>query len=213
MNADWKYQTDKVALVPYTRQLADLYDGLLGHLYLRTKEDGLLDTAFPGLPGINMDKFVSYLADPKVALQVYYIKGRERNSATMELLPVAPMTPVGYCFLYNINGDDGGRLAEFGFCFFREYWGRPEVHELGWQCLRYWCEEMKVDVLYGTTLKNNFLARNFSRKFGFEEIAVLPKFLRSVKGRKDARLVLLEREMFMARWRAREAREQERQAA
>lgn len=188
MSTDWKYQTNEVYLAPYTKALSDQYDGLLGHLYLRTKQDGLLSTAFPGLPQINFDKFVSYLSGPKVVLQIYYLKGD-------------PMLPVGYCYLYNIDGEPENRLAEFGFCFFREYWFPKITTPLGWLCIAYWLEEMKVDILYGATLTANRLARIYCRKFGFEELGDFPKFLRSAEGRVDATIVVLEKHKFMKLWR------------
>lgn len=202
MTDDWKYQTQRVYLAPYNEMLANSFDGLLAHLYLRTKQDGLLGTAFPGLPDLNHDKFVRYLSGPKVVLQIYYLKPTPREDSIhyLKTNKHAPMTPIGYCFLYNVDGEPGQRLAEFGFCFFKEYWGLKETHELGWQCIAYWFEALGVDVLYGATLVDNFLARNFSRKFGFEEIAVMPKFLRSTSGRTDARIVLLERDKFLKLW-------------
>lgn len=190
MSSAWKYQTERVSLIPYTAEVASSYDGLLGHLYLRTKQDGLLTTAFPGLPAINFDKFVSYLTGPKVVLQIYFMKHSRHEN----------MTPVGYCYLYNIDGDPGQRLAEFGFCFFKEYWGLRATHDLGWLCIAYWFESLEVDVLYGATLTSNRLARNYSRKFGFEELGDFPKFLRSATGRVDATIVVLERDKFLKLW-------------
>jgi RimJ/RimL family protein N-acetyltransferase len=186
---DWKYQTDKVYLAPYTAALANEYDGLLGHLYLRTKKDGLLSTAFPGLPEINFDKFVSYLSGGKVILQIYYLKTGET------------MTPIGYCYLYNVDGEPGDRLAEFGFCFFKEYWFARFTVPLGWLCIAYWFEELQVDLLYGATLTSNRLARMYCRRFGFEELGDFPKFLRCANGRQDGTIVVLEKHKFQILWR------------
>ncbi len=191
--AGWKYQTDQVYLAPYTEELAHNQDGLLGHLYLRTKQDGLLEVAFPGLPNLHMDKFVSYLTGPKVVLQIYYVK-----SGTA-------MTPVGYCYLYNVDGKERSRLAEFGFCFFREYWGQKAVTELGWLCIAYWFEALKVDILFGATRVDNRLASIFARKYGFEEEAVLRKFLNCGDHRCDARIMVCERDKFLKLWYERQA--------
>ena len=186
MIAGWKYQTEKTALVPYDKAWPAFPDGLLGHLYLRAKEDNLLATTFCGMPTPNFDSFVSYLSGKGVLVQIYCLQGED-----------GALTPAGFCFLHGVDGPDGARMAMFGFCFFREYWGRTEVRELVWACLAYWFEVIKVDVLYGITRLDNFLARNFSRNFGFREIAVLPKFLYSGGVRTDARLVLLERSSFI----------------
>lgn len=183
MIANWEYQTETTALIPYDKAWPVFPDGLLGHLYLRTREDGLLDQVFCGRATPDFDDFVSYLSSRKVVLQIYCLQRPE-------------LEPIGYCFINGADGEDGTRLAQFGFCFFREYWGRPELRDLVRLCLRYWFEVLKVDVLYGATLLENYLARNFARKFGFQEIATLPKFLYRAGGRADARLVLLLKEDF-----------------
>jgi RimJ/RimL family protein N-acetyltransferase len=179
----WKYQTESTALIPYNKAWPVFPDGLLGHLYLRSKQDNLIGTVF-NTKGMEFDAFVTYMASDKVIAQIYCLQEGDQ------------LTPIGYCFLHSVDGDDGCRLALFGFCFFREYWGRTMVRDLVWMCLDYWFHVLKVDVLYGITRKDNFLARNFSRNFGFKEIAVLPKFLYSGGVRVDARLVLLERNLF-----------------
>ena len=180
---NWEYQTDKVAVIPYPSW--PNRDGLLGHLYLRTKQDDLLDTVFCGMSGIDFDRFVTYLSRKDIPAQIYCLQEEGK-----------PFIPIGYCFLHSVDGADGARFAMFGFCFFKEYWGREELRDLVWLCLAYWFHAIKVDILYGITLKDNFLARNFSRIFGFEEEAVLRKFLYRQGKRTDARVVLLEKENF-----------------
>jgi RimJ/RimL family protein N-acetyltransferase len=181
---DWKYQTKEVAVIPYVSGSKGSPDGLLGHLYLRTKEDKLLETVWAGLPGINFDSFVRQLSSNNVALQIYYRQD-------------TPMTPMGYCFAYQIDGDPGARLAQFGFCFFREFWGNNLVRDCVWLCLAYWFQILDVDVLYGATEANNYYARNFSRHFGFNELGIAPKFLRTAHSRIDGRIVFLEKEKFL----------------
>jgi len=181
---DWEYQTDEVAVVPYVSGAANFPDGILGHLYLRTKEDGLLETVWAGLPGIQFDSFISQLSSNKVVLQIYYAFD-------------PPLTPVGYCFLYQVDGEPSQRLAQFGFCVFKNFWAKKQTRDCIWLCLAYWFEVMMVDILYGATEADNYLARNFSRHFGFKELCVAPKFLRSANGRKDGCIVFLEKERFL----------------
>lgn len=178
----WAYQTDKVMLVPYTKAWPVFPDGLLGHLYLRTKQDDRLDTIFD--TGIDFDGFVSYFAKKTTVMQVYALKQGET------------LTPAGYCWLDDVVGREGARRAMFGLCFFKEYRGLPEVADLGWLCLKYWFTELKVDVLFGVTMEGNLQAKNFARRFGFEEIAIAPKFLYRQGDLTGARLVLLNKEKF-----------------
>lgn len=185
MIEDWEYQTENTALIPYDRVWPVFPDGITGHLYLRTKSDNLLSTVFCGRTTPNFDDFVSFLSSSKVTTQIYCLQEDGK-----------PLEPIGYCFVHGADGEDGARMAQFGFCFFKEYWGRQELRDLVWLCLRYWFEVLKIEVLYGATLCDNFLARNFSRRFGFTEIAVLPKFLYRDGGRTDARLVYLEKGVF-----------------
>ncbi len=67
-------------------------------------------------------------------------------------------------------------MATFGFNFFKEYWGKEEIRDLVMLGLAYWFRELKVDVLHGITLEDNFLARNFSRRFGFLDVCVIQNF-------------------------------------
>lgn len=189
MIPNWTYQTEKVALIPYDRAWPIFPDGLLGHLYLRTKQDGLLDTVFCGCDPIDFDWVVGYLGSRKVTMQIYCLQEEGK-----------PPTPVGYCYVMGIGGRDGARKATFGFTFFKEYWGRPELRDLVTLGLAYWMKELKIDVLHGITLRDNFLARNFARKFGFSEVATIPKFLYRQGELTDARVVMLSREEFEPRW-------------
>lgn len=189
MLANWKYQTEKVALVPYDRAWPLFPDGLLGHLYLRTKQDGLLDTVFCGVETLDFDWVVGYLGSKSVTLQIYCLQEEAK-----------PLTPIGYCFVMGTSGKLGARRANFGFTFFKEYWGRTEVRDLVTLCLAYWMEVLKIDVLHGVTLADNFLSRNFSRNFGFEEVAIIPKFLYRQEELVGARIVMLDRATFEPRF-------------
>lgn len=194
MIANWAYQTKDVALIPYDRAWPIFPDGVLGHLYLRTKQDGLLDTVFCGHDPVDFDWFVGYLGSKAATMQVYCLQEEGQ-----------PLTPIGYCWIIQPGGKDGAREAKFGFTFFKEYWGRRELRDLVMLGIGYWMNTLKIDVLHGFTLKDNHLARNFSRRFGFKEVGILPKFLYRQGELTDATVVMLDRETFeprMEQWRA-----------
>jgi RimJ/RimL family protein N-acetyltransferase len=193
---DWPYQTDKVALIPYDKAWPVFPDGVLGHLYLRTKQDRLAETVFCGGETFSFDWFVSFFADTrKTVSQIYCLKNG------------AELIPIGYCWVSAASGRDGARRAPFGFLFFREYWGRPELRDLVMLCLAYWFEVLKIDVLHGFTLADNFLAQNFARRFHFTEVGTVPKLLHRQGDLTDARVVMLEKDTFEPRlkaWRERQ---------
>lgn len=179
---DWAYQNERVALIPYASQWPVFPDGLLGHLYLRTKQDKRLELVFDH--GINFDKFVTYLSKKSLALQIYCLKTEDQ------------LIPCGYCWVDDFAGAEGARRAMFGLCFFKEYRGRPEVAELGWLSLAYWFRELHIDVLYGITMASNLQALLFARRFSFTTIGTCPRFLYRQGELTDAKVVLLERERF-----------------
>lgn len=184
--AAWPYQTEKTMLVPYSKSWKVFPDGLLGHLYLRTKQDERLEMIFD--TGMDFDGFVSYFAKKTVAMQVYAMKEGP------------DLIPAGYCWVDDVVGRDGARRAVFGLCFFKEYRGRREVADLGWQSLKYWFTELKIDVLFGITMESNLQARNFARRYSFKEIGVMEKFMYRQGNLTSGRLVMLDRETFEPRY-------------
>jgi hypothetical protein len=182
----WPYQTDKVALLPYERKNLVFPDDLLYKAYLKTKEQNLLEVAFPGIPDINFDKFMGCML--RNATQVYTVKNGDE-----------PIT-AGLCFVYNVDGEPGARMAHFGFWFFREWQAKRETRDLVWLCLAYWFLELKIDILYGVTLASNHLAKNFSRNFGFINHGVMPEFLCRGDHRVDANVVSLRKSDFVPRF-------------
>ena len=117
-------------------------------------------------------------------MQVYALKEGEN------------LIPAGYCWVDDVVGRDSERRAMFGLCWFKEYRGRPEVAELGWMCLEYWFNELRIDVLFGATMETNTAAKNFARRFGFEDVGTVPKFLYRQGKLTSARVVMLEKSKF-----------------
>jgi hypothetical protein len=160
-------------------------EGILGALYMETINSGVKDIVFwGGVKLIDFDGFVAFMSSSKVIAQIYSVREGETVKA------------VGYCFLHEVDGVDGARRSFFGFCFFKDYWGKREVRDLIWLSLAYWFYECRIDVLYGITLSDNYLARNVARKFGFREMAALPQFLYRQEKLADATLVMLNKHTF-----------------
>ena len=180
----WPYQTERAILVPYSGEAKKQFSqDFLCQQYVRLLREDILDTVFPEGP-ITLNQFIAYCLEKPVQVLC-------KNDVQTGVLPVC-----GFGWLYDWAGPEGARMSKVGFAFYREYWGTPLVRELGDLLLRWWLNECKVDVLYGTMLKTNRLALNFSQRFGFKELCVLPSFFFRDGKRIDGRLVCLERENY-----------------
>jgi hypothetical protein len=143
--------------------------------------------------GMNhLNTFLNYLPK-RPGLVICCVKGEPRPRA------------VGFGWLTEVDGREGARKGAFGFGFFKEVWGRQVNIDLSYMMLHYWMSELKIDTLYGTTLKTNRLAVRYSQHFGFDFLCNLPRFW-DVNGKaEDATLIVLLKEKFMPRymrWRA-----------
>lgn len=182
----WKYQTTQVCLSPYDAAWPIHRDGLLGYLYLQTKESGLLDLFSTEAP-LNFDQFVSFFA-------------AENKKSVMQVYETQDHVPVGYGWVAGTTGKEGERRSSVGFMFFRPFWGKPQLRDIGMLDIHYWFYALHIDVLHGYTLVDNFLARNFARKLGFTEVGVMPKLLHQDGKLRDARVLILEKSAFTSRW-------------
>lgn len=179
----YQYQTDKVLLLPYKDHRHVFPDDLFVHLYAHMLKDQTLDTVFAGMPQVTLNRFVAYLSKQPVV--IYLIK---------------PNDVVGFGWITQSEGIDGARKASFGFTFFRKYWGTELVRDLCWLSLAWWFHELRVDILYATSLKKNRLAINFSRNFGFSHVGVLPMFFEKDGALVDGTLIYLKRSDFDPRY-------------
>jgi hypothetical protein len=181
----WSYQTDRVFLTPYDSAWTgtQVIPHVLSAIWLRLREDDLLDTVFPGMGDLGHDAVVSMLS--KRTVQLLWKRFKE-----------GPIALIGFSFIDSADGVDGARKAMFGFAFFKEYWGTIERYQATHLMLAYWFSVLKIDVLFGITLRSNRLARNLARKFGCVELADVPRFLYCNGELADATLVMLEKESF-----------------
>jgi len=193
---NYEYRTQEVMLVPYAKATrAHLPEDLLVSLYCRTRDERLMETAFPGIQ-MDLVGFIQFMGAR--AVQILCVRDEDG------VLKLA-----GYGLIVQAEGVDGARTARFGFNFFRQWHGTRQARDLGMFLIAFWMKELRVDVLYGTTLKSNRLAQNFGRRrFGFRVLCDLPKFF-SCDGRlTDGTLVVLEKQDFMeyyTAWRAQRA--------
>jgi hypothetical protein len=137
-------------------------DGVVSSLYYRTKEEGKLEVIFD--EDLNHDRFVTFFERIKT-LQVLC---RVRENKDLD--------PVGYAWVCNSIGRDGGRAAVSGFCFFGDAGKSHVARDLATLGIAYWIIALKIDVLHGVILDSNASAQNFASKLGFVLTAHVPKW-------------------------------------
>ncbi len=184
--SDWAYQTQDVIMVPYREDGNRFFpETFMVSLYQRMQQQDLVNLIFPGMGITHLHKFIAFVNTHP------FLVGFVRNPATGEIVDTA-----GFGYITESDGVDGARKAAFGFGFFKEWHGTKEVRSLGWFFLAFWMKNLKIDVLFGMTLKANRLARNFSYNFGFRGHADIPKLFFRNGELQDATIMYLLREDF-----------------
>jgi hypothetical protein len=184
----WAYQTPNAVMVPYRAAATSFYpEDFLVSLYYRLVEQDLLTVIFPGMAISHLNKFINFMSTH--ACVICFTKDGNRITDT-----------AGFGYIPETDGVDGARKASFGFGFFREHHATQEARTLSWFMLAFWLIELKIDVLFGTTLKSNGLARNFSLNFGFKNHVDIPKLFFREDELQDATVMLLEKEDFIPRY-------------
>lgn len=182
MNGWTYYQTKDLAVVPYMEGTPVYRDGVLSHLYYRTKEEGHLGRVFHE-DGFNHDKFIAFF-ERRHTLQVLC---HIREEGTV--------VPVGYSWVDNPSGIDGERAVLCAFCFFKD--AKRTCRDLGRLGLAYWFTDLRIDILHGVILEWNTPAVNYAKHLGFKEVAYVPKW-RYVDGKlTGVRVVQLEAQDYL----------------
>src|SRR5208282_1356569 len=179
---NWPYQNDKVVVLTYSEKHTAVFpEDFLAKVYFHFKNDGLIDTIFPGMDLNHLNRFISYVSK-RSGLLIPCIKTETKP------------TPIGIGFLTEVDGDEGARRASFCFGYFRDFHKDRRHIDLSAMMLRYWFAEAKVTILFGTSL--NPVAINYSRRFGFKLQGVLPNFFVAHGSLRDAQLIYLRESEF-----------------
>lgn len=185
---EWQYTTDRVILIPYISKDSVLAPDILVRLWAMVERDHLMSVVFPGMD-MDLNRFVSYLSQMPLLIGVVKPPVQAPEGVLKNQI-------CGFAWLYGVEGEKDVRKAMAGFCFFKPYWRMPEVRHLARLGLKWWIEELKIGVLFGTILASNPIACAFARKFGFKKVARVPNFF-TLPGRyEDALLVTLTREQY-----------------
>ena len=159
-------------MCPYMAGTPVYVDGMMSHLYFETKRLGRIEQTFCG-DKFNLDRFVAYFESLK----------------TMQVLCTVEekLKPVGYSWVASPKGVDGARSASPGFCFFEDV---RHARDLARLAIGYAFEDLRIDTLHGVQTVDNLAARNFSRRLGFTECAIVPDY-HSIDGKLVAARVMI----------------------
>jgi hypothetical protein len=180
---NWPFQNHRAVLLPFQENNLEVFpEDFIARMYYKIKADGTMALAFPSMQLNHLNRFITYVSNIKLGFVIGCLK-----------TPTKPK-PVGWAYLTEVDGEEGQRKASFAFGFFKEIHGRREHVDLSMFYLKYWFDNFGVNQLYGTTL--NPLALNYSKRFGFERLCVLPKFFSG----KPASLITLTPEAFQSHY-------------
>jgi hypothetical protein len=186
LKADWPYQNSEAVMLLYNEKITQVFpETFLASMYMRLKEDNLLDTMFPGMNMGHLNRFIEYWgSQTRLGRLVCCMKD-----------PGGPPKPIGLGWLCEAEQGRGS----FGFGFFKEAHRRHVHIDLSMMMLHNWFYECKLEVLYGTTL--NPIAKNYSKRFGFRYLCELPKFFPHHGKLVNAHLIVLEKDVFSGYYR------------
>lgn len=178
------YGTRTLQVCPVMPSTPVYVDGLLPHLYWETKRLGKMKDTFCG-EDKNLPQFVHYFESLKTA------------QALCTVSPEGKLWPVGYSWVCMPRGVDGARAAQCGFCFLEDGSnGKSNARDLARLAVAYAFQALRIDVLHGVQQVSNLAARNFSRRIGFTECAIVPGY-HAVDGHlEDARVMILRKTDF-----------------
>ena len=176
------YGTKDMQVVPLMKGTPVYVDGMMSHLYYTTKAEGNITTAFCGEEK-NHDQFVFFFESLKTMQVCCKVTEEEK------------LIPVGYTWIMNPRGVDGARVAQPGMCFFKN--ARGSSRWLAKLALAYAMIDLRINVLLGEQVYDNYAARNFALRLGFKDIARIP-CRNAIDGRLvDGRVVMLKDEDFL----------------
>lgn len=181
------YGTKTLQVCPYMPGTPVWKDGMLPMLYYKLKEEDTLVDTFCG-DVMNLDGFVSFFDRLKTLQVLARVTDEDK------------LVPVGFSWVMNAKGVDGARACECGEAFFDGAGKTPDARALARLAVAYAFCALRVDVLFGRQVVSNIAARNFSRRVGFREVAIIPK-MHSIGGELvDGRLMMAEKDDFMPKF-------------
>lgn len=180
---EWEYQTDDAIMIPYVGgMVSDSFpEDFLVKLYYKLRHDGSLRRTLPDEMIHTVTGFVAYFAGKTMIACFEKSKCGEMNNLA------------GMVWLYDTHGTTTKR-ASIGVFFFKEYWGKKVIYEMGKTALRWFFKECNLTVILGTIAKWNRASVRYGKIMGFEVCGVIPRFFLKGDVSTDMVMVALKRE-------------------
>lgn len=172
--AAYPWQSERCVVVPYSP--GKFPPGYLHDSVVRLESEGALAWIFPGDD-----------------LQAEAVESRIAGRLVLLGLTKPDHHLAGVGFLWNTEGRQMVLRAEIGFAFFRRYWATRLIRDIARIGVQLAYHETGADRLVGTILADNLPSRAFAAEIGFEELAVLKRWVPTPSGFRDAAIVARDR--------------------
>ena len=120
------------------------------------------------MPDLSHDAITTYLANRPIIILAQWTSPTtfvEHGFSFPSTLPIIGMQ----------KGPE--RSGFFGYGYFRSIWGRPEAEILGMLGLTYFFLELDISAIHGLRYESNELTSRFTRKFGFRDNGIIPRYM------------------------------------
>lgn len=154
------------SIIDYDPKVMPGTEVFLPGLWERMHRDGTFEMFYHEGPNMNFTQFGASLASADKRVQLVLGYDSEGNATEH----------AGLVILTDILDCPQTKRAAGNFMFFKEYWNRSDSLALGTAVIRHWFEEMKFDVIFGVTPKQNRAAIMFIHRLGFQQVGEIPAF-------------------------------------
>lgn len=168
---DYRIPTDggDIQAIGYLRTNPIFYDGYLGMLYQKMLGDrysnrrpgsrGVLEALFFGMD-TSWDSIVRYLSQvPVIVMGVWEGDTFSPGALIFRTVTVA-----------------NGKGCMMGYTVFREYWGTQAAEVFGMMGLAFAFQEFDLASIHGIRYADNFLTKNFLKRYGFKDTGLHPRW-------------------------------------
>lgn len=165
-----------VRCIPYNANFDKDADKLLPWLWKQISDDGLVELYFPGQKDLGFASFVKLLSGGE---QVLLVTLCDANNQPQEVIGFVSWGAV-------LFGQANAALA--GFIFLRKYWNHHVSEEAGRETMRYWFDDLKLDVVLGGVAEHNRAANIYLHRLGWKRVGNIP-LLHSYEGKQCANVL------------------------
>lgn len=167
-----EYRIGNCQAVLYDRRKPDLPQDYLYHLWQKMQGnrfnrrggDGILKTLFCGMPDVSFPTVMGYLGQRPIV-----VVGVWQDEETFD--------EAGIGFPVTITTGERERSCFYGYGIFPDYWGSRDSETLGMLGLALTFLDLKFCSLLGIRYADNDLTSRWSRRFGFQDVGTIDKYM------------------------------------